>query len=146
MPLHPSDPGLLDTAWRWLGEHTALLVWVGVGSIGSLVLVAALLPVVVGNLAPDHFLHTRRELTARGGLYHWALRVLKNGFGALCLAAGFLMLFLPGQGLLTILVGLLLVEFPGKRALERRVVRRPAIRGFLDKVRARRGKPPLLLD
>ena len=56
------------------------------------------------------------------------------------------MLVLPGQGLLTILIGLLLLEFPGKRALERRLVARPGIKTFLDRIRARRGKPPLEVD
>jgi len=56
------------------------------------------------------------------------------------------MLLLPGQGLLTILIGLLLLDFPGKRALELRLLRRPALRGFLDRMRQRRGVPPFVLE
>lgn len=60
--------------------------------------------------------------------------------------AGIAMLVLPGQGLLTILIGLLLLDFPGKRAVELRLVRRPAIRGFLDRMRQKRGVPPFVLE
>jgi hypothetical protein len=52
----------------------------------------------------------------------------------------------PGQGILTMLIGLTLVDFPGKRSLEQRLVRRPSVRRALDKVRARFGHPPLELD
>lgn len=142
----PADPGLFAALWQWCEQHPAVLAWAFAGSLLSLVLVAALLPVIVARLAPDHFLHPRREMAVRGGIYHWPLRIVKNVLGVVFLLAGFLMLFLPGQGLLTMLIGLLLVEFPGKRALERRLIRRPRLRAFLDGIRARRGRPPFQID
>lgn len=141
-----ADPGWFDAVLAWLGEHSALLGWLGVGSIASLVLVALLLPVVVVRLDADHFARSRAELTLRGGLYHRLVRLGKNLLGVLFLLAGFLMLFLPGQGVLTMLIGLLLVEFPGKRDLERRVVRRPGLLTLLNRMRARAGRPPFVLD
>ena len=60
--------------------------------------------------------------------------------------AGLAMLVLPGQGLLTILIGLMLLDFPGKRRLERRIVARPAILAMLNRMRARRGRDPLRVD
>ncbi len=51
----------------------------------------------------------------------------------------------PGQGLLTILIGFILLDFPGKRALERRLVTRPAVIGAIDRLRARFGRPPMKL-
>lgn len=139
-------PGWFAELWTWCEAHTALLGWLFVGSLVSLLIVAALLPVLVVRLAPDHFLTTRRELVQRGGLYRWSLRIGKNLLGLLFLLAGLLMLVLPGQGLLTILIGLLMLEFPGKRALELRLVRRPAILGFLNRMRERRGRPPLQVE
>lgn len=138
--------GWFAELWAWFDAHTALVGWLFVGSLVSLLVVAALLPVLVVRLAPDHFLTSRRELVQRGGLYRWSLRIGKNLLGLLFLLAGLLMLVLPGQGLLTILIGLLMLEFPGKRALELRLVRRPAILGFLNRLRERRGRPPLQVD
>jgi hypothetical protein len=52
----------------------------------------------------------------------------------------------PGPGLLTVLLGIMLLDFPGKRALELRLVRRQQVHRTIDRVRKRYGKPPLLLD
>jgi hypothetical protein len=52
----------------------------------------------------------------------------------------------PGQGVLTILLGIMLLDFPGKRALETRIVGRPRVNGAVNALRARFGKPPLILD
>ena len=53
------------------------------------------------------------------------------------------MLVLPGQGVLTIVIGLLLMEFPGKTRLERWLVGRPSVLEFVNRMRTRRGRPPL---
>ena len=47
-----------------------------------------------------------------------------------------------GQGLLTLLVGLLLMNFPGKYQLERWLVGRPGVLAALDWLRQRKGEPP----
>ena len=56
------------------------------------------------------------------------------------------LLVLPGQGLLTMLIGLLLLDFPGKRAVELKLVRRPGIAAFLNRMRARHGRPPFVVQ
>jgi hypothetical protein len=53
------------------------------------------------------------------------------------------MLLLPGQGLLTILMGLALTNFPGKYDLERRIVSRPAVSTALNRIRRAGSRPPL---
>jgi len=137
---------MLDAFWQWCEANGALLGWLFALSIGSLLLTIVLLPVVVVRLPADHFVADRRERQARRGVVGWCWRVLKNLLGAVFALAGVAMLLLPGQGLLTILIGLLLLDFPGKRALELRLLRRPALRGFLDRMRARRGVPPFVLE
>ncbi|PYM52781.1 MAG: hypothetical protein DME16_00330 [Candidatus Rokuibacteriota bacterium] len=49
----------------------------------------------------------------------------------------------PGQGVLTILAGLILMDFPGKRRLLLAALRRGPVRAVVDRLRARRGRPPL---
>jgi len=44
------------------------------------------------------------------------------------------------------LIGLILMDIPGKRPLEARLIRRPAILSSVNKLRARYNKPPLLMD
>lgn len=72
----------------------------------------------------------------------------KNLLGLLLIVAGLFLSLpgVPGQGLLTIFVGVLLLDIPGKRKFERRVVRRPRIRQAIDRLRARYDRAPLELE
>ena len=71
--------------------------------------------------------------------------MLKNLFGVILLLGGMAMLVLPGQGILTILIGLSLLDFPGKRALERRIVGRPLVLQAINRIRRKFNKSPLLV-
>ncbi len=131
---------------EWLRGHPELLAGAGVLSIVMLIASAALLPVIVSRMPADHFVV--QSLGSKGltrsplGL---AGRVLKNLLGTVLILAGFAMLFLPGQGILTILIGLGLVDFPGKRALEIRLLRIGSVQRGIGWLRRRAGKPPLQL-
>jgi len=74
------------------------------------------------------------------------LLIGKNLLGTILLAGGIIMLFMPGQGLLTMAMGLLLLDYPGKFALERRVARQHAVLSGLNWLRAKTGSPPLVVD
>jgi len=52
----------------------------------------------------------------------------------------------PGQGILTILLGLIFLDIPGKRPLEARIIKRPAVLSAINNLRAKYSKPPLELD
>lgn len=123
---------------RWLAEHPGLVAGVAVGSAALLLVGLVALPWVLIRLPDDHYL---RPPARR----HPALWALRNAFGVVVLLAGAAMLVLPGQGLLTLLAGLMLVDFPGKRRLEVRLLRRPSVRAAVDRIRARAGRGPLEL-
>ena len=53
---------------------------------------------------------------------------------------------IPGQGLLTVVIGLVLLDFPGKRRLEQSILSRPGLRVRVNRLRARFGREPLVLD
>ena len=75
-------------------------------------------------------------------------RVGKNllGGGLVALGAVLSLPGVPGQGLLTIFIGIILLDFPGKRRLELRIISVPAIWKASNRLRARFHRPPLLLD
>lgn len=113
---------------------------------GSLALVSFILI----KLPADYFCaHYDRKLwSGRAPALRIAAAVGKNVLGVLLIMLGIIMSLpgVPGQGLLTILLGVMLVDFPGKNRLEQKLLHRPAIRTSIDKLRARFGKPPLQLD
>jgi hypothetical protein len=114
-------------------------------AFGSLALAAAVVvswPVDKFERAEAAPLWAHRHPVVRaGGL------LAKNLLGYVTVALGVIMALpgVPGQGLLMILIGLTLLDFPGKRGLERRLVRRPAVHQTINRLRARFGRPPLAL-
>ncbi len=74
------------------------------------------------------------------------LKVAKNALGVLLVLLGVVLSLpgVPGQGLLTILIGLILLDLPGKQRFERRLMTRPAVFTAVNTVRARFGREPLL--
>lgn len=118
--------------------------------VGSTLLTSALVVAFVVRIPAGYFL-------ARGGTAPRAFEsrvakaaylISKNLLGLALLALGVVMALpgIPGQGLLTMLVGLMLLDVPGKRRVELAVVRRPPVRRALDAIRARFDQPPLELD
>jgi hypothetical protein len=99
---------------------------------------------VVRRLPPDYLLSDAPTPPARGAAL--VGHIARNLLGTLLLLLGLAMLFLPGQGLLTMVVGLVVMDFPGKRTLERRLLRIPSVLRAINRLRARSGRPPLKLD
>lgn len=83
---------------------------------------------------------------------HPGLRLLgllaKNLLGIVLVLLGIIMSLpgVPGQGILTILIGIMLLDLPGKRRLERSLVSWPRVRRSINQLRQRFGKPPLTLE
>jgi uncharacterized membrane protein (UPF0136 family) len=71
--------------------------------------------------------------------------LVKNALGALLFIAGSVMIFLPGQGLLTMVAGLALLNFPGKRKLEMRFLHMPRVLSSINWLRTKAGREPLSL-
>lgn len=83
---------------------------------------------------------------------HWSVRwgavIAKNLLGIFLVLLGIVLSLpgVPGQGLLTILLGIIMLDIPGKRPIEARIIKRPTIHAAIDNLRARFNKPPLELD
>lgn len=104
--------------------------------------------VVVVRLPETYFLMDEQSsVHTPYSVGRWASLILRNLAGAVLVLVGLLLSLhgIPGQGVLTVLIGLMLLSFPGKRRLERRLVSRPNILAAVNALRARFGKPALRL-
>lgn len=131
---------------EWLQQHQTELQRLGALSIVFLVGAALLVPLAAIYIPEDYFVRVKREPTRKQREHPLMLGLgvlIKNVIGVVLVVAGIVMLVLPGQGLLTILIGLALTNFPGKYALERRIVKQPAIIKTLNWLREKANKPPL---
>lgn len=81
-------------------------------------------------------------------LVRWGAVIGKNLLGVFLVILGIILSLpgVPGQGLLTILLGLIMLDIPGKRPLEARIIKRPTILAAINNLRGRFNKPPLVLD
>ncbi len=110
----------------------------------------AIVSFIMVKIPADYFRrdHSPEFLAGR----HPAIRILgivgKNVLGVLLVALGVVMSVpgVPGQGILTILLGIMLLDFPGRRRLEHKLVSRPQVYKTINKLRHRFGKPSLVLD
>ncbi len=136
-------PGMV---FDWFKANPGVVGIVVFGSIVFAIVSAALVVVAISKMSPDYFVSTKPP-AASWRRRHPALRmlfaILKSVIGLALLIAGIGMLFVPGQGLLTILIGITLLEFPGKRSLERRIVRERHILNAMNWIRAKHNQPPL---
>lgn len=137
--------GLLETLQAIVPTQmlVGLTVTSVVGFVGSLIAI----PLILVRLPPDYFdtrvpRHWMKD-------HHPVLRVIglvaKNVIGVVFFLAGFAMLFLPGQGILTILIGVSLMDFPGKQLLEAKLIGQRTVLNAINAMRKKFDKPPLML-
>jgi hypothetical protein len=139
---------MLEFVKEWMSANRELLEWLGGGSLALLLLTLVVMPLVIIKLPEDYFIRDQRE-SVRESTHSPLLAgvvLIKNVIGVVLILSGLAMLLLPGQGLLTILFGVALTNFPGKYRLERRIVTSPGVRGALDKIRLAAGRPPFRLS
>ena len=71
--------------------------------------------------------------------------IIKNSIGLVLILFGILMLILPGQGVLTIITGLIFLDYPGKFRFERSLVRNKLILNSMNWIRRKLDKPDLII-
>ena len=131
-----------DMSWggALLGLSLALVTMAG-----SLLVVGVLLVKLPATYFQES--HSRTFWTDRHPVIRLVALTSKNVLGAVLVVLGTILSLpgIPGQGMLTILIGLMLLDLPGKRRLERRIVGRPRILRAINRLRKRFGSPPLVL-
>ena len=135
-------PELFVDMWSRYQDEIRVL---GFASAATLVLSILLIPYLIVQLPADFYAehnHRRRVFQDTPAL-RFVFLTVKNTLGAILLVAGILMLVLPGQGILTILAALTLLDIPGKRRLELRILHLPALLKGINGLRRRAGRKPL---
>lgn len=124
-----------------LGEY---IEWLAALSVAMFLFTLLLVPILVARIPEDYFCHPNRVVApVRHPLLRIIVSALKNLLGALLVLSGLIMLVTPGQGLLTLLLGLMVMNYPGKYQLERWLIRRLHLLPALNWLRKRQKLPPL---
>lgn len=127
-------------------EHATAIGWITSISLILLLGSAIVVPWIVVRIPSDFFFHERRP-PSRFAFEHPAIRgaifLVRNLLGSVLFLAGVAMLVLPGQGMLTLAMAVVLMDFPSKHKLERWVVRFPPVLKSINWLRRKSNVPPL---
>ncbi|MBE0558808.1 MAG: hypothetical protein IH628_16395 [Proteobacteria bacterium] len=129
--------------------HETAIMWLAGVSVVAFIATLIAVPWLIVRIPSDYFAHGRRprkQWADSHPLVRGALLTGKNLLGYLLIVAGIAMLVLPGQGILTMLLGFILVDIPGKYRFERWLVARPLVLRSINRLRRRTGHDPLILD
>ena len=130
---------------NWFEGNGTIFWWWIAAAFGLSVVGAIALPVVISRLPVDYFVGERRRplesLRAGHPLLRIVLIVLKNAAGCGFVLLGALMLIGPGPGILSFLLAISLLDFPGKHRFEQRLARNRIVQRILDSIRIRFGRP-----
>jgi|LGVF01.1.fsa_nt_gb hypothetical protein len=139
----------LELILEWILSQATNLWWLLGISAFAFVATLIAVPAFVIRIPSNYFSRSTRPTTA-WKKQHPRVRTLgvavKNIIGLILILMGIVMLIIPGQGFLTITIGLMLTDFPGKYRLERWLASRKQIMTAMNMLRERSGKKPLYLE
>jgi hypothetical protein len=139
---------VFDAALAWIASHPQIFAATAALSLFMFVGTLLVVPILLVRMRADYFTeaYRPRSFANRHPVWRMTLIVIKNVIGFALVTVGLVMLVLPGQGILRVLIGLSLLDFPGKRRLERRIASQRHVRRSIDWIRCRRGRAPLKFD
>ncbi len=139
--------------WEWLTRFWESLTWGRIAwgllfSIITIIISYGIIVIGMVKIPADYFSSTYIKTLSADKHYsvRWATFIIKNVIGFLLIIAGIIMIFTPGPGVPTILLGLIMMDIPGKRPLEARLINRPLVLSAVNDLRAKYNKPPLVID
>ena len=130
----------------WIQSNDTIVWWLVASSAFTFIASLILVPMLVVRIPADYFTHRKRHFK-KPEKYPPVIRIIvliiKNVLGLILFCAGILMLVLPGQGLFTMFIGIMMMNFPGKYRLERWIVERGPVLKSINWLRDRAGHGPL---
>jgi len=118
--------------------------WFVLISIVTFLISLLLIPALIIRIPADYFCHDKRhKINNQQPLIKLFIIIAKNLLGGVLVISGFIMLFMPGQGLITLLIGMMIMNYPGKYTLERWLIIKFHGINAINWYRTRHHLPPL---
>ena len=133
---------MLDFITQATAGYHQYFFWVGLVFIGVSDASLLLTPFLLGKIPQEYFIHTNQHKVEIKHLGHLIIVVIRTLIGFVLLIAGIIMLVTPGQGIVSIFLGLFLMEFPGKRRLELKLINHEPTFKALNWLRGKANKDP----
>ena len=130
--------------FEFLSDYKIYLVWLG--SLSFIIFIFSLLTIkwLVALIPSDYFIKKNNsEFRSNYPIFWLVSIIIKNLVGYTLIIGGILMLVLPGQGLFTIFVGLMLSNYPGKFYIERKFIAIPSVLSAINWLRKKSNTPSI---
>ena len=128
-----------------LQKYSILLEILGLLSVLTFIGSLIAIPWIIGKLPQHYFVYHRKKVEKRHEQHPLVARLtllFRNFVGFVFLLAGIAMLVLPGQGIITMLIGISFMDFPKKQQIVDHLVRHPRVVKVLNWIRLKEKKPP----
>ena len=129
---------------EFLSDYKIYLVWLG--TLSFIIFIFSLLTIkwLVALIPSDYFIKKNNSEFRSNYPIFWLISIIiKNLVGYTLIVGGTLMLVLPGQGLFTIFVGLMLSNYPGKFYIERKFIAIPSVLRAINWLRKKSNTPSI---
>ena len=132
---------------HYITNNPAILGWIVFGSFVYLVAFLLLMPFIAAKIPADYFgAEQKKPYAPKNLILYVVYKGLKNLIGLLFVVGGLLLLLTPGQGILGILIGSLVLEYPGKYRFQRWLIGKKPVLDGLNWLRKIGGAEPLQIQ
>jgi len=138
------DINYINMFLEFVSDYKIYLVWLG--TLSFIIFIFSLLTIkwLVALIPSDYFIKKNNsEFRSNYPIFWLVSIIIKNLIGYILIFGGIMMLVLPGQGLFTIFVGLMLSNYPGKFYIERKFIAIPSVLRAINWLRKKSNTPPI---
>ena len=138
------DTNYTNIFFEFLSDYKIYLVWLGTLSFTIFIFSLLTIKWLVALIPSDYFIKKNNsEFRSNYPIFWLVSIIIKNLVGYTLIVGGILMLVLPGQGLFTIFVGLMLSNYPGKFYIERKFIAIPSVLRAINWLRKKSNTQPI---
>ena len=138
----------LNFLYAWLENNSYIFFYAGIVSIFIFVFSMFGLRLFIIAIPSDYFINKKRVSALKNrSILLWIIYIVfKNIIGYIFIIMGLVALVLPGQGILMILVGLMMSDYPKKFDLEKKIITIKAVRKGINWIRIKSNVDKIKLD
>lgn len=134
----------IESITEFVSNYKTYILWLATISLFVFIFSLVSIKWLVALIPTDYFVKKNISKSKKSYSLLWLMSIIvKNIIGYTLILGGILMLVLPGQGLFTILMGLILSNYPGKYTIEKRIISIPSILKTINWLRKKSNKPRL---
>ena len=130
-----------------IDNYMSIIFWLGLLSFLIFIFSLVTIKWLVALIPSDYFVSKKDTKFKSEYPFIWLISmIIKNIIGYVLIIGGILMLLLPGQGLFTIFIGLMMSNYPGKYYIEKKFIAIPSILKTINWLRKQSNKEPIIIN